>query len=450
MSFVDKNINYVFDFKHITPNQVPRVTTWSFDGDREPASMIYTELYSGLLVGQKDGGIAGYEGYHDIDYGITIAAASFLPIPEANPPTHSTTEKKIGASSIYFADVEDFDPNNHLRIDAAKLGKGTGDFTVEGWFKPTNEAESTDSRWDTIPSGYEMTLFTWGRYMAGDYNLPYTKLYYNDTEFIFTGGGGTLTSSSHGLTGDSWAHIAVTLSGTTLTIWVNGVSKGTRTTTADIDFTENELAGGYYPYEAMLCADWIVGSSQGFTGYIDEVRFSKVARYSTTFTPSTTAFEKDDDTLILIHSNESTSGSSTFVDSSESQVKFSFTADISSPWIELGQTVSASLLKRMTLVLEGGSGATLGLKWYKDFSATPSTTTTIDLRPSSTSSTSIWGASTTLYGASKYTPVYGLQEYKTPLTGSAKHLKLNLAIESNGYDAMIQNLTLLHKEGKIR
>jgi len=29
-------------------------------------------------------------------------------------------------------------------------------------------------------------------------------------------------------------------------------------------------------------------------------------------------------------------------------------------------------------------------------------------------------------------------------------LKLNLAIESNGYDASIQDLTLLHKEGKIR
>jgi len=43
-----------------------------------------------------------------------------------------------------------------------------------------------------------------------------------------------------------------------------------------------------------------------------------------------------------------------------------------------------------------------------------------------------------------------LKEYKTPLTGSAKHLKLNLSIASNGYDASIQDLTLLHKQGKIR
>ena len=254
MSFVDKNINYVFDFKHITPNEAPRVTTWTFDNDREPASMAYTELYSGLLVGQKDGSIAGYEGYFDAD----LAGAS------------------------------------------------------------------------------------------------------------------TYTNAS-------------------------------------------------------------------------------------------------------------------------------FTSEIASGWIPLGQSMAASLLKRMILVLEGGSGATLGLKWYKDFSFTSSATTHIALQPATTGSTALWGAATSLYGCSTttdyggvtyctigqhntqaectagggtwttisntggvdqppnctsspayYTPIYGLQEYTTPLTGSAKHLKLNIAIESNGYDTMIQNLTLLHKEGKIR
>ena len=222
MSFVDKNINYVFDFKHITPNQVPRVTTWIFSNDREPSSLTYTKLY-GLLVGQQDGSLAGYEGYYDVDL--------------------------------------------------------------------------------------------------------------------------------------AWA------------------------------------------------------------------------------------------------------------DSAASYTNSSFSSDISSAWINLGQSVSSALLKRMILVLEGGSGATLGLKWYKDFSSTPSTTTSINLRPATSGSTSLWGASSSLYGAttaththdsavhpasSKYTPIYGLKEYRTPLMGTARHIKINLAMASNGYDAMIQNLTLLHKEGKIR
>jgi len=222
MSFVDKNINYVFDFKHRTPLNTPRITTWTFNLDREPASMAYTELYSGLLVGQKDGSIAGYEGYFD-----------------------------------------------------------------------------TDLAWD---SGVSYT------------NAP-------------------------------------------------------------------------------------------------------------------------------------------------------FTSDIASTWIPLGQTMSAALLKNMILVLEGGSGAVLYLKWYKDFGMTPSSITSIDLRPATTGSTSLWGASSSRYGTtvvshthdatlhpsnSLYSPIYGLQEYRTPLTGSAKHLKISMAIESNGYDASIQDLTLLHKEGKIR
>jgi len=209
MSFVDKNINYVFDFKHITPNEVPRVTTWTFDLDREPASMAYTKLYSGLLVGQKDGSIAGYEGYHDID-------------------------------------------------------------------------------------------------LAWDSGVSYTNA--------------------------------------------------------------------------------------------------------------------------------------------------AFTSNITSVWVSLGgeQTVSSSLLKRMLLVLEGGSGSILSLRWYKDFSGSSSATTTIELRPDTTGSTALWGDSASLYGAAKFTPIYGLKEYKTPLTGSAKHLKLNLSIASNGYDASIQDLTLLHKQGKIR
>ena len=102
------------------------------------------------------------------------------------------------------------------------------------------------------------------------------------------------------------------------------------------------------------------------------------------------------------------------------------------------------------MVMEGGSGANLALKWYKDFSATASKTTSISLNPTTTGSTALWGASTSLYGSSKYAPLYGLQEYRTPLTGSAKNIKISIGVQSNGFDASLQDLTLLHKQGKIR
>ena len=142
----------------------------------------------------------------------------------------------------------------------------------------------------------------------------------------------------------------------------------------------------------------------------------------------------------------------------------SYTGDFETVWINLGESVGASLLKKLFLVIEGGSGATLSLNWYKDFSSSPSNTLSFTLNPTTTGTTSLWGALTSLYGAltghthiaashptvSTYAPIYGLHEYRKSLTGSAKNFKLSLRIQSNGYDASLQDLTILHKQGKIR
>ena len=208
LTFTDKNITYVFDFKHATPQQTPRITTWTFNNDRQPASMIQTVLYDGLLVGQKDGGIAGYEGFFDTDMSYANSAVVF-----------------------------------------------------------TNDA---------------------------------------------------------------------------------------------------------------------------------------------------------------------------------------ITVDVSSVWIPMGESMAASILKKIILVLEGGSGATLGLRWYKDFSINSSSTTEINLAPVTSGTTALYGASTSLWGDVKYTPIFGLQEYQSALTGTAKHLKLNISIVSNGFNTSIQDLSLISLQGKIR
>ena len=41
--------------------------------------------------------------------------------------------------------------------------------------------------------------------------------------------------------------------------------------------------------------------SNSLNGYLDEIRVSNTARYTSTFTPSTTAFESDANTKLLIH-----------------------------------------------------------------------------------------------------------------------------------------------------
>lgn len=68
LSFVDRNVTYVFDIQYVTEDrQVPRVTKWTFASNRHPASLLYSEDY-GLLVGQHSGRVASYEGYYDSDY----------------------------------------------------------------------------------------------------------------------------------------------------------------------------------------------------------------------------------------------------------------------------------------------------------------------------------------------------------------------------------------------
>ena len=141
------------------------------------------------------------------------------------------------------------------------------------------------------------------------------------------------------------------------------------------------------------------------------------------------------------------------------------TSDISTTQITMGDGMTAAILKKLEFVLQGGSGATLGLKWFRDYSHTELSSTQIPLNPTTSGVVSLWGNSSSLYGATtvshthiaathpqstKYTPVFGLQEYRTSLTGSAKHLKLNLSIVSNGFDTSIQEMSILSLQGKTR
>ena len=146
-----------------------------------------------------------------------------------------------------------------------------------------------------------------------------------------------------------------------------------------------------------------------------------------------------------------------------------YTGAFKTPWINLGDSVMASILKKLKAVINGGSGSYVGVKWYKDFSSVPVKVLNFTLNPTTGGTPALFGASTSLFGCNtdydygtpdqpttcsslpaKYTPFYGLKEYNVPLSGSAKHLQIEMSAETNGYVASLQNLTLLTKQGKIR
>ncbi len=94
---------------------------------------------------------------------------------------------------------------------------------------------------------------------------------------------------------NEWSHIAVTYDGVESICWVNGKKTATdKTNSGNILPTGDPFNIGWRPY----------GDHQPFSGIIDEVRVSSVARYTKEFKVPTTAFVADANTAILLHLDE--------------------------------------------------------------------------------------------------------------------------------------------------
>jgi ribosomal protein S11 len=140
-----------------------------------------------------------------------------------------------------------------------------GDFTVEAWVYYTSASSGDTSLYVTSQDG--------SSYFA--LNISMTSGNYN----IYLNSGAT--AIAHGITANTWTHVAMTISGTTIKIYINGTlntTSATYTGVAAAGLNTTDLVG-------------LEGSGTYFTGYLNDLRITKgVARYTSTFTPPTTAF----------------------------------------------------------------------------------------------------------------------------------------------------------------
>ncbi len=118
------------------------------------------------------------------------------------------------------------------------------------------------------------------------------------------------------------------------------------------------------------------------------------------------------------------------------------------PWIDLAGGVGSSILKKLKAVISGGPGTAVGVKWYLDYNNTPIRNMSFVLNPTQSGISYMWGAATSLFGAAKYAPYYGLKEYGIPLIGTANNIQFEMSAETNGFAASLQDMTLLYKQGK--
>jgi Tfp pilus assembly protein PilV len=159
-------------------------------------------------------------------------------------------------------------------VNAGQVGMvPAASFTIDAWVKKTSCSASDVlfRRWGTGVTTQSYNLTT-----DGTCNL------------VFQTGNGTTTTSLTStvvLTPGTWAHVAaqfeqVTPTTGTMTIWIDGVQRGT--------------VGTAYGSVASAARQVELGftTSAALNGVIDELRFSNVARYTTTFTPETVAYGK--------------------------------------------------------------------------------------------------------------------------------------------------------------
>jgi len=178
----------------------------------------------------------------------------------------STTQSKFGGSSMYFDGTGDW-----LAIPFSQnIVFGSGDFTCEFWVY-----------FNTVSARQEIVFFG----NSAGTNVP--LLVELNTAFkirflIQTSGGQIFVDSAATPTVNTWTHVACVRYGSTAYLFVNGVSQGS------ISPGTNALVSQTTPMYIGIQTDLASGP---LNGYIDDLRITKgIARYTSNFTPPTTAF----------------------------------------------------------------------------------------------------------------------------------------------------------------
>jgi len=180
-----------------------------------------------------------------------------LAVTRTGTPAISTAQSKYGGSSVAFSGSTD-----RLGVASnALFAFGTGDFTVEFWVYFNSISTSFVQLYDT--------------YVTGGFS------------FYWSGSASTLIISNRSVnqivqawspSANTWYHLAVSRSGTSLRLFINGTVLGS--TTASTSYVQGALQIGG-------TAD---NTSYSLNGYIDDLRITKYARYTSAFTPPASAF----------------------------------------------------------------------------------------------------------------------------------------------------------------
>jgi len=232
----------------------------------------------------------------------------------------STAQAKFGPSSLLLDGTGDFVQSNASDVVQ-------NNFTIEFFAYASNFAQNA-YLWDNSLSsqGFAVSITSVGQ----------LRLIQDNTILQQT--------SSPSLNNNQWNHFALVQNGSLLTLYINGAAK-----------LQHVTGGDSYPGQSYKIGA-NEGETQFFNGYIDEFRSSDIARYTTTFTPPTSAFTADGNTVSLLHF-DGANGSTNIVNATGSEI----------PRLALGVNQGQAQLEALTVVEVSGqqlntTTGTLGFK----------------------------------------------------------------------------------------
>jgi len=202
-----------------------------------------------------------------------------------------TAQSKFGGASALFDGSGDY-----LIIDKSVGDFGSSSFTVEAWVQvpsSDNAFENIAGIWHGTTAGNRSWIF------AVDDTTSGVVFYWYDTSNNID----TSMETTTVLVANVWSHVAITSDGTTFRLFINGVLEDS----APAETIRTPVAGSSLTIGANY------DGSLPLNGHIDEVRISNTARYTANFTPSTTPFQNDDNTVLLLHM-DGTDASTVFFD----------------------------------------------------------------------------------------------------------------------------------------
>jgi len=250
------------------------------------------------------------------------------PTPPAPTPTYTPTPPNLSTYSLRFYG------NGTNDIDRVKIPVASGntslpvnigatDFTIEFWlrFAPgeNNSGTCTEGQDTWIYGNIIIDRDIFGTPDYGDFGI---SLYGNRIAFgVHNGSSGYTICSNMSLNANTWYHVALTRANSgDMRIYINGVlSRQYNGPAGNISYRVGRAITGSYVNEPFLVIgaekhDYDPGTYPSFSGWVDEIRISKIIRYTSNFTLPNAPFNPDANTVGLYHFDEGSG--TTILDSS--------------------------------------------------------------------------------------------------------------------------------------